>query len=221
MSSTAGTTREVTMSIGSRFFALMYDRMSDKVEKAGLGTLREQLLSTASGRVLEIGGGTGANLRYYGASVESLTVTEPEPAMLKRLQRRAQAEGSRATILRAPAEDIPFGDDSFDTAVSTLVLCGVDDQQRALREIRRVLRPGGRFLFIEHVRSDDDDLAKLQDRMNGINRIVARCECNRATLRSIEAEGFEVTQLEQTMLPKAPKFVRPLIVGVAVPRAAA
>jgi ubiquinone/menaquinone biosynthesis C-methylase UbiE len=171
--------------------------------------------------VLEIGGGTGANLRYYGASVESLTVTEPEPAMLKRLQRRAQAEGSRATILRAPAEDIPFGDDSFDTAVSTLVLCGVDDQQRALREISRVLRPGGRFLFIEHVRSDDDDLAKLQDRMNGINRIVARCECNRATLRSIEAEGFDVTELEQTMLPKAPKFVRPLIVGVAVPRAAA
>jgi ubiquinone/menaquinone biosynthesis C-methylase UbiE len=221
MSSAAGATREVTMSIGSRFFALMYDRMSDKVEKAGLGMLREQLLSTASGRVLEIGGGTGANLRYYGASVESLTVTEPEPPMLKRLQRRAQEEESRATILRAPAEDIPFGDDSFDTAVSTLVLCGVDDQQRALREIRRVLRPGGRFLFIEHVRSDDADLAKLQDRMNGINRIVARCECNRATLRSIEAEGFDVTELEQTMLPKAPKFVRPLIVGVAVPRAAA
>src|SRR4029078_10486992 len=101
MSSSAVTTTEVTMSIGSRLFALMYDRMSDKVEKAGLGTLREQLLSTASGRVLEIGGGTGAHLRHYCATVESLTVTEPEPAMLKRLQRRAQAEGSRATILRA------------------------------------------------------------------------------------------------------------------------
>ena len=84
-----------------------------------------------------------------------------------------------------------------------------------------MLRPGGRFLFIEHVRSDDSDLAKLQDRMNGINRIVARCECNRATLRSIENEGFEVTELEQTTLPKAPTFVRPLIVGVGVARPAA
>jgi Methylase involved in ubiquinone/menaquinone biosynthesis len=80
--------------------------------------------------VLEIGGGTGANLGYYGAGVESVTVTEPEPPMLKRLERKAREQNSQATVLRAPAEDLPFEDASFDTVVSTLVLCGVDDQPR-------------------------------------------------------------------------------------------
>ena len=121
-----------------------------------------------------------------------------------------------AKILRAPAEDLPFEDDSFDTVVSTLVLCGVDDQVRSLREIKRVLRPGGRLLFLEHVRSDDQALARFQDRMNWLNRIVVDCDCNRPTLTTIEATGFSVSRLERTEMPKAPKFVRPLIVGSAV-----
>jgi len=99
--------------------------------------------------------------------------------------------------------------------VSTLVLCGVDDQELSLREVRRVLRPGGRFMFMEHVRSDEPKVARMQDRMNGVNRFVVRCDCNRATLDTIEAEGFTVTKLERTELPKAPPFARPLIVGVA------
>ena len=173
------------------------------------------LLAGAEGRVLEIGGGTGANLAYYPAGVESLTITEPEPPMLKRLQGHVREQASQATVLRAPAEDLPFEDLSFDTAVSTLVLCGVSDQPRALGELRRVLRPGGRLLFIEHVRADDPGLARFQDRMNSLNRLVAGCDCNRPTLDTIEGAGFEVTQLEQTVMPKAPKFVRPLIVGSA------
>jgi SAM-dependent methyltransferase len=208
------------MSLGGRFFALTYDRMGAKVEKAGLSALRKALLANAAGTVLEIGGGTGANLRFYGPSVGSLTVTEPEPAMLKRLRSRAGEQAPSALLLQAPAEDLPFEDDTFDTAVSTLVLCGVSDQPRALRELRRVLRPTGRLLFIEHVRSDEDSLARLQDRMNGLNRLVARCECNRPTLDSIRAAGFEVTHLERTTLNKVPKFVRPLIVGTAVAPAA-
>jgi ubiquinone/menaquinone biosynthesis C-methylase UbiE len=99
--------------------------------------------------------------------------------------------------------------------VSTLVLCGVDDQRQALREIRRVLRPGGHLLFIEHVRADDPKLAKTQDRLNGLNKFLVGCECNRATLDTIKAEGFEVDSLEQTTLNKVPKFVRPAIVGAA------
>jgi ubiquinone/menaquinone biosynthesis C-methylase UbiE len=203
------------MSLRSRFFALTYDRMSAKVERAGLRAVRSKLLAEATGRVLEIGAGTGLNLELYGPAVESLTITEPAPPMLRRLERRVRELAAGATVIQAPAEELPFADGAFDTAVSTLVLCGVSDQSRALRELRRVLRPGGRLIFIEHVRSDDARVARMQDRMNGVNRFVACCNCNRDTLDSIEREGFEVTELERTTLNKVPPFVRPLIVGVA------
>lgn len=178
--------------------------------------MRHRLLADARGSVLEIGGGTGANLAQYGSAIETLVVTEPEPAMLRRLRAKAEERAPLATIVQAPAEELPFADDSFDTVVSTLVLCGVDDQSRSLREIHRVLRPGGSLLFLEHVRSDDPALARFQDRLNRLNRLVVGCDCNRRTLATIEATGFTVSRLERSELPKAPKFVRPLIVGSAV-----
>jgi len=203
------------MTLRARFFALTYDRQMANTEKAGLAGFRRDLLAGAAGYVLEIGGGTGANLPCYGPAVRSLTMTEPEPPMLRRLQRRAGEQAPAPRILRAPAEDLPFDDHTFDVAVSTLVLCGVDDQPRALRELRRVLRPGGRLLFIEHVRADDPRVSRLQDRMNWLNRLVVCCDCNRPTLRSIQDAGFTVTQVEHTALPKAPKFVSPAIIGTA------
>ena len=209
------------MSLRTKFFALTYDRQMASTEKAGLRTFRERLLAGLTGHVLEIGGGTGANLPYYGPAVGSLTITEPHAPMLRRLERRAGERRPSARILRAPAEDLPFDDHSFDVAVSTLVLCGVDDQPRALRELRRVLRPGGQLLFIEHQRADDTGTARLQDRMNWLNRIVVCCDCNRPTLDSIRAAGFTVAQVEHTALPKAPPFVRPAIVGTATVPAAA
>ena len=121
------------MSLRTRFFALTYDRQIAKTEQAGLRAFRERLLAGASGDVLEIGGGTGANLTWYGPAVTSLTITEPQPPMLRRLEASVRDRHPGARVLRAPAEDLPFGDDSFDVAVSTLVLCGVDDQPRALR----------------------------------------------------------------------------------------
>lgn len=204
------------MGLRSSLFALMYDRMSRSSEEAGVGAMRDGLLADASGRVLEIGGGTGMNLRHYGDGVESLVVTEPEPAMLRRLQRKVQEQSPRAEVQQAPAEDLPFEEASFDTVVSTLVLCGVDDQTRALSEARRVLRPGGRLLFLEHVRSDDPSVARLQDRLTRVNHALFGCDCNRRTLAAIEAAGFTVARVEQTALPKAPKFVSPAVVGVAV-----
>jgi ubiquinone/menaquinone biosynthesis C-methylase UbiE len=112
---------------------MTYDRQIARAEKAGLRAYREGVLAGANGRVLEIGGGTGANLRFYGPAVESLTLTEPETPMLRRLERKVRTQAPAATVLRAPAEDLPFDDDTFDVAVSTLVLCGVDDQPRAER----------------------------------------------------------------------------------------
>jgi ubiquinone/menaquinone biosynthesis C-methylase UbiE len=177
------------------------------------------LLADARGRVLEIGAGTGFNLEHYPADVGDVVFTEPSAAMLRRAEERAAALGGRAQGVEAPAERLPFPDDSFDTVVSTLVLCSVGDQDDALAEIRRVLKPGGRFLFIEHVRSDDDRLARWQDRLERPWRVVAfGCHPNRATLDRIEAAGFEVEALEAGALPNAPRLVRPMITGRAVAR---
>ena len=209
------------MSLRSKLFALTYDRQMAKVEKATLRGLRESLLAAASGDVLEIGGGTGANLPFYRPGAGSLMITEPDTAMLRRLQRRAREQGPLAKILRAPAEDLPFEDGTFDTVVSTMVLCGVSDQPRALRQLRRVLRPGGQLLFIEHVRSGDPGLAHHQDRMNWMCQFVMRCDCNRPTLTSIEEAGFAVTGVEHLSMAKAPSFVSPLIVGTATTPAGA
>jgi ubiquinone/menaquinone biosynthesis C-methylase UbiE len=203
------------MGIRARIFAATYDRQIKRAEKAGLAAIRQALISEASGQVLEIGGGTGANLAYYGPAVIALTITEPEVSMLKRLERRVRAEAAGTTVLRAPAEDLPFDDGTFDAVVSTLVLCGVDDQPRAIREIRRVLRPEGRLLFLEHVRSRDPGTARLQDRLNWLNQLMVCCDCNRPTLDTITQGGFDVTRLEHTSLPKAPAFVRPAIMGTA------
>jgi ubiquinone/menaquinone biosynthesis C-methylase UbiE len=203
------------MSIRESLFATIYDRQSAKAEEAGLRAMRRRLLADAAGQVLEIGAGTGSNLTCYGPEVESLTVTEPSMPMVRRLERKVSDRGVTAKVLRAPAEDLPFDNDAFDVAVSTLVLCGVDDQPRAVRELRRVLRPGGKLLFLEHVRSDDPARARLQDRMNWLNRALVMCDCNRPTLGTIRQAGFTVTSLEHTALPKAPKFVSPAILGVA------
>jgi ubiquinone/menaquinone biosynthesis C-methylase UbiE len=206
-------------------FALTYDRQLARAEDAGLRALRLRLLAGAGGDVLEIGGGTGANVACYGPAVGSLTITEPDPSMLRRLERRVREHSAlehsvpghrpAARVLRAPAEELPFADHSFDVAVSTLVLCGVGDQPRALRELRRVLRPGGRLLFLEHVRSADPGTARLQDRVNWLNRLMVCCDCNRPTLGAIQSSGFTVTELEHTALPMAPAYVRPTILGSA------
>jgi ubiquinone/menaquinone biosynthesis C-methylase UbiE len=209
------------MSVWGRIFAAMYDHLMAGPEKAGLTAHRKQLIGEATGDVLEIGGGTGANLPFYGDAVRTLTITEPEKPMARRLQQRIDGRASQTKFLRAPAEDLPFADGSFDTAVSTLVLCTVDDQPRALRELRRVLRPGGKLLFMEHVRSDDPRLARWQDRMMPLNvRMAHGCHCNRRTLDGLRGAGFEIERVDHDTIKRAPPFVRPLIVGVAQKAAA-
>lgn len=205
------------MSLRNRFFAATYDSMSKGTEAAGLQAHREALLARASGRVVEIGAGTGRNLAFYGDGVESLTVTEPDPHMARRLERRIEEHPRPVELVQAPAEKLPFEDGRFDVAVSTLVLCGVKNQARALGELRRVLKPGGQLLFIEHVRSDEPGLARWQDRLNGLNRVVAHCDCNRSTVDAIRAAGFTVAEVERSELQKVPPFVRPLVVGTAIP----
>jgi SAM-dependent methyltransferase len=164
------------------------------------------------GRVLEIGAGTGLNLEYYGDAVTDLVLTEPEEPMARRLRQRVQ----RGEVVEAPAERLPFPDDAFDTVVSTLVLCTVPDQPGALAEVRRVLKPGGRMLFLEHVRASDPDLAKWQDRLMRPWRVIGYgCHCNRDTAAEMTRAGFRL-DLQPWRLPKAPAIVRPVIEGVAI-----
>lgn len=204
------------MSLWGRIFAACYDRMMAGTERAGLATHRRALLARVAGRVVEIGGGTGANLPFYGPGVERLVLVEPEEPMARRLEQRLSERAPAAELVRAPAEALPFEDASFDVAVSTLVLCTVADQARALAELRRVLRPGGRLVFIEHVRAQEPRLARWQDRLDPLQRRIGHgCHCNRSTVEAIRAAGFEIEELERGPLPKAPPIVRPLAVGSA------
>jgi ubiquinone/menaquinone biosynthesis C-methylase UbiE len=204
------------MSIYGRFFAAVYDRLMAGTEKAGLSDRRHALLAEAEGKVLEIGAGTGVNIRHYPAAVEEIVFTEPEEPMAKRLETKLTAAGRHGSVVRAPAERLPFEDDSFDTVVSTLVLCTVSDPVKALAEIDRVLRPGGKLLFLEHVRSDDPRLARWQDRLAPLWRRCGHgCNPNRPTPDLIRRTGFGTVDFEEGELPKAPPIVKPLVSGRA------
>jgi ubiquinone/menaquinone biosynthesis C-methylase UbiE len=205
------------VSLRSRVIAAMYDRMGAASEREGLAERRRHLLAGARGSVLEVGAGTGRNLEHYPDAIDELVLVEPEPAMVRKLKQRLGDVGRDARIVEAAAEALPFPDGSFDTVVCTLVLCSVDDAGRALAELRRVLRPDGSFLFLEHVRSDEAGTARLQDRINPIWRFVTDgCNCNRRTLSLIDG-AFSVEEVKRGEIPKAPSFVRPLVSGRGLP----
>ena len=181
---------------------------------------RHKLLAAAEGRVLEVGAGTGFNLPHYPEHVDDLVVTDGLEGMLRRAERRADRFGREVVTAQAPVESLPYPDESFDTVVASLLLCSVVDQHRALAEIRRVLRPGGRYLFLEHVRSNDPKIARRQDRLERLWGVVAfGCHQNRDTLPRIEA-AFDVEEVERDELPAGPKIVRPYVLGRALKRPA-
>jgi ubiquinone/menaquinone biosynthesis C-methylase UbiE len=199
-----------------RLFAATYDRGLKATEEAGLRQMRVDLLAGAGGRVVEIGAGTGVNLGLYPSAVTELVMVEPDPHMAKRLRSKAGESGSRATIVEAPAERLPFADDEFDVAVAMLVLCTVPDPVGAISEVGRVLRPDGELLFVEHVRSERPELARWQDRLERPWRFLADgCHCNRDTLATLAASRFELGSVAHDRTPKAPPIVSPLIRGSA------
>ncbi|HEX5761604.1 MAG TPA: class I SAM-dependent methyltransferase [Solirubrobacterales bacterium] len=199
-----------------RGFAALYDSCFKAVEEAGLRDMRRELLSEARGRTIDLGSGTGANLELYPPDVE-LTMTEPDPHMARQLRRKLAASGRKVEFAEAGAEGLPFEDSTFDTAVFTLVLCTVPDPRAALEEVARILKPGGRMLFLEHVRAEDPKLARWQDRLEKPWRFVGDgCHCNRDTVATIEASSLRLEQVERDRLPKAPPITRPLARGSAV-----
>ncbi len=201
--------RAVPKAQAHRWFAASYDLITWWAERSVFGPLRRLVVGSATGRVLEIGAGTGANFAYYAAA-EAVVATEPDPFMFRRASRRAERQGLDIQIQRCPAEALPFADGSFDTVVSTLVLCSVADPDRALAEARRVLKEGGYLRFMEHVRADGL-VGQVQDLLTPAWRwFGAGCHLNRHTDESIEAAGFEIVRMRRRALA-----LTPLIFGVA------
>ncbi len=207
------------MSVMDRIFVALYDTIVAAAEQAGLRDLRAGVVGQAQGRVLELGAGTGLNVAHYRAGLERLVFTEPDPGMAKHLRARVADEGrTDAEVVDAGADALPFADDSFDTVVSTLVLCTVPSVDGALGEIRRVLAPGGRLLFLEHIRNPDPKRARSQDRFNPIQqRIAGGCNCNRPTPDLLEAANFRVEALRHEAFRRTYPVVNPLALGAAVP----
>ena len=199
-----------------RLSAALYDPFFWLAELAGLAARRRALVAQASGRVLEIGAGTGLNARHYPDHVD-LVLSEPDEAMADRLRDRVAKLKRPTTVVVAGAEALPFADDEFDTVVSTLVLCTVPDPEVALREIHRVLKPGGRLLFMEHIRSESARWARWQDRLNGPWRAFAEgCNCNRSTLDTLAHSPLGVGEVEHGTFPAMVPLIRPLATGSAV-----
>lgn len=198
-------------------FALAYDFSLAPMERFGLRRARARLVAQARGRILELGAGTGLNLPHYGQA--ELVLTEPDPAMLRRAQRRlmrlASAWGGQHPsykLVQADAQRLPFYDASFDTVLATLVFCTVPDPLLGLREAQRVLRPGGQILLLEHVRAPWPFLALVQDATTPLWKHVAGgCHLNRDTLSTVLLAGYSRIRVR--------RYLRGLLLEIVAQRA--
>lgn len=208
--------------LNERAFAKWYPVIMGWSEDAGQREVRAELIGQASGRTLEIGAGSGFNLPHYPSAVTELVVSEPSPHMLAQLRTHLAERPppvGRWALVRTGAEELPFADHSFDTVTAAFVHCTIPDPAAALREIARVLKPGGRYLFFEHVRATDSRLlARVQDVVEIPHTyIAAGCHPNRRMEQLLAGSPLSVRSLEHARMPRAFPTVRPTIRGVAVP----
>ncbi|MDX2033132.1 MAG: class I SAM-dependent methyltransferase [Blastocatellia bacterium] len=198
-------------------FPRMLDLMLGAPE---MGKYRRAALAPARGRTLEIGFGTGLNLAYYPPAVTELTVIDSEDMLRDRVERRIAACPIPVTRMQLDAQGrLPFEDRAFDSVVTTLTLCSIDNTAPALAEIRRVLKPEGEFVFWEHGRSDDAAVARRQDRFNPLQKIIgAGCNMNRPIDALIREAGFEIRTLDRFLMPKSPRVLAEMYRGVAASR---
>jgi ubiquinone/menaquinone biosynthesis C-methylase UbiE len=204
----------------SWLFAKLYDPFMRRCERESLGPWRAELLAGLAGEVAELGAGSGANLPFYPATVTRLALAEPDAEMRKLLTARRASTTTRAgsvTIVDAPAEILPFADGSLDAVVGTLVLCTVRDPMTVLREVRRVLRPGGAYVFLEHGAAEEGSgRLRWQRRLEpGWSRLAEGCHLTRRADESIAAAGFVIETSRRESMRGAWPILRPTVRGVA------
>ncbi|HWX79444.1 MAG TPA: class I SAM-dependent methyltransferase [Steroidobacteraceae bacterium] len=179
---------------------------------------RERVLSSARGRVLEIGIGSGLNLPFYGPQVEEILGLDPVPRLIAMAQVAAGRSKTRVTFITGSAEAIPIDEHSLDTVVTTWTLCSIPNAVGALREMRRVLKPGGQLLFVEHGLAPEENIQKWQNRLTPLwKRIGGGCHLNRPIGALIESAGFAIRRLD-TGYMKGPRAMTFLYEGCAAPR---
>lgn len=179
-------------------FSRIYDPVIEPVERLGLCGLRRETLRGLSGTALELGVGTGRSLAAYPDTVSSITGIDPDESMLVRAANRVRESGAPVRLIAAPAEKLPFPDESFDAVTAFLTLCTVRDQGAALREARRVLVPGGSLRLLEHVRVDREPFGRLQETLTPAwKRVAGGCHLDRRTLDGVRGTGFSVELVER------------------------
>ena len=200
-------------------FARTYAWLSQRME-AELGERREQLLQELSGRVLEVGAGNGMNFAHYPATVQEVVAVEPEPHLRELARRAASRAPVPVTVVDGTAERLPVDDQEYDAVVTSLVLCSVRDPDQAVSEVRRVLRPGGQFRFLEHVRADTRLLSGAQRVMDATvwPRVAGGCHASRDIVGVIRRSGLELTGLEKVRFPdiRISTPTSPHVLGAAV-----
>jgi ubiquinone/menaquinone biosynthesis C-methylase UbiE len=196
-------------------FARCYARVGHLMD-AEIGDHRRRLLAGLTGRVLEVGAGNGLNFQHYPAAVTEVLAIEPEPYLCRLALAAARQAPVPIRVVDGTGEALPALDRAVDVVVASLVLCTVTDLNQALAETRRVLRPGGKLRFYEHVRAEDPRLARWQDRLERPwGWLVGGCHPNRDTVAAINAAGLRLEQLDRFDLQAMPPLARPHVLGLA------
>jgi ubiquinone/menaquinone biosynthesis C-methylase UbiE len=200
-------------------FAHLYPRMTRAMDHGGMADHRTALLAGLTGEVIEIGAGSGTNFTHYPTDVTHILAVEPEPHLREVARHAAERAPVPVEVVDGLAERLPADDDSTDAVVSALVLCSIPDPDTALREIRRVLRPGGEFRFLEHVRADTPGMARVQRFMHATfwPRITGSCHTGRDTTTAIEHAGYTIERLERFRFPDPRTPTSSHILGTARP----
>lgn len=196
---------------------VIFPQLCDFVlDRPPVAKLRRELLTTVSGDVLEIGFGTGLNLPHYPESVHKITAVDPNPGMHCRAQKRIEQTGIELDVHGLDSQELPFESGAFDCVVSTFTLCSIENVSQALTEVYRVLKPGGRFFFLEHGLSPDPGVRRWQRRLNWLERKLAEnCHLDRNVRELVARQPFQTIELNDFYLERTPKTHGYIYRGVA------